>query len=424
MANEDYKSDKIIEIVREFDNTGNKYEVNGMDIAHATPLWRTGNGKFQVIPKGGYRYIAEESNDYLEIQDEAILSTASEFQIIYIYEQESSEYIEDFPSLDILVSKYNQLVKDVTKVFSNLKNIGVKSDTLKMTKTLTELVPFTVWYLNADEELEALPISEMYDKFDQMVNKAYEDVKKLLLVDKEKMSVELREETDLLLEELRALKNKLAEELEEYKDSLKWEDLLNVPATFPSTWATVSGKPTIFPTNWTNVADKPTVFASNWANVADKPTVFASNWANVADKPSTFPTTWATVANKPATFPPAAGTITGNLTVTGVFVCNNDVTAFSDIRLKTNITQLTNALGKLDMINGYNFEYKDRAGEKQVGVIAQEVQTVLPEAVKLTERVFNGEKMLAVNEIKIVPLLIEAIKELKREVDKLKGGKE
>lgn len=135
-------------------------------------------------------------------------------------------------------------------------------------------------------------------------------------------------------------------------------------------------------------------------------------------------TAWTGITGKPTVFPPAAGTITGNLTVTGVFVCNNDVTAFSDIRLKTNITQLTNALGKLDMINGYNFEYKDRVGEKQVGVIAQEVQTVLPEAVKLTERVFNGEKMLAVNEIKIVPLLIEAIKELKREVYKLKGGKE
>ena len=145
------------------------------------------------------------------------------------------------------------------------------------------------------------------------------------------------------------------------------------------------------------------------------------------DKGDTGPagtTTWTGITGKPTVFPPAAGTITGNLTVTGVFVCNNDVTAFSDIRLKTNITQLTNALGKLDMINGYGFEYKDRVGEKQVGVIAQEVQTVLPEAVKLTERVFNGEKMLAVNEIKIVPLLIEAIKELKREVDKLKGGKE
>lgn len=131
-------------------------------------------------------------------------------------------------------------------------------------------------------------------------------------------------------------------------------------------------------------------------------------------------TAWTGITGKPTVFPPAAGTITGNLTVTGVFVCNNDVTAFSDIRLKTNITQLTNALGKLDMINGYNFEYKDRGGEKQVGVIAQEVQTVLPEAVKLTERVFNGEKMLAVNEIKIIPLLIEAIKELKREIEKLK----
>ena len=134
-------------------------------------------------------------------------------------------------------------------------------------------------------------------------------------------------------------------------------------------------------------------------------------------------TAWTGITGKPTVFPPAAGTITGNLTVTGVFVCNNDVTAFSDIRLKTNIAQLTNALGKLDMINGYGFEYKDRVGEKQVGVIAQEVKTVIPEAVKLTERVFNGEKMLAVNEVKIIPLLIEAIKELKREVDKLKGGK-
>ena len=42
--------------------------------------------------------------------------------------------------------------------------------------------------------------------------------------------------------------------------SLKWEDLLNVPATFPSTWTTVSGKPTIFPTNWANVADKPATY--------------------------------------------------------------------------------------------------------------------------------------------------------------------
>lgn len=134
-------------------------------------------------------------------------------------------------------------------------------------------------------------------------------------------------------------------------------------------------------------------------------------------------TTWTGITGKPTVFPPAAGTITGNLTVTGVFVCNNDVTAFSDIRLKTNIAQLTNALEKLSVINGYGFEYKDRVGEKQVGVIAQEVQTVIPEAVKLTERIFNGEKMLAVNEIKIIPLLIEAIKELKREVDKLKEGK-
>lgn len=223
MANEDYKSDKIVEIVREFDNTGNKYEVNGLDIAHAVPFWRTGNGKFKVLAKGEYKYIDEGANTYLEVQDETILQTATEFQIIYIYTQDSSKYIEDFPDLTVLVNKYNELVEDATKLFTYLKNTGIKADTLQMTKVLVQLEPSTVLYMNETGELEALPISEMYNKFDQMVNKAYEDVKKLLLVDKDNMSVELREETDLLLEELRMLKNKLAEELEEYKDNLKKE---------------------------------------------------------------------------------------------------------------------------------------------------------------------------------------------------------
>lgn len=214
MANEDYKSDKIVEIVREFDNTGNKYEVNGVDIAHAVPFWRTGNGKFKVLAKGEYKYIDEGANTYLEVQDETILQTATEFQIIYIYTQDSSKYIEDFPDLTVLVNKYNELVEDATKLFTYLKNTGIKADTLQMTKVLVQLEPSTVLYMNENGELEALPISEMYNKFDQMVNKAYEDVKKLLLVDKDNMSVELREETDLLLEELRTLKNKLATELE------------------------------------------------------------------------------------------------------------------------------------------------------------------------------------------------------------------
>ena len=97
----------------------------------------------------------------------------------------------------------------------------------------------------------------------------------------------------------------------------------------------------------------------------------------------------------------------------GLFAWGN-VTAFSDVRLKTDLTKIAGALGKVCALNGYTYVRKD-TGERQTGVVAQEVQKVLPEAV-----IDNGEH-LAVAYGNMVGLLIEAIKELKTEVDQLKG---
>ena len=116
--------------------------------------------------------------------------------------------------------------------------------------------------------------------------------------------------------------------------------------------------------------------------------------------------------------------------VTGEIRATNDITAFysSDRRLKENITPIENAVGMVNKLSGNRFtwsqEYIDsRGGEdsyfvrkKDVGVIAQEVQEILPEAVAERE---NG--YLAVNYEKLVPLLIEAIKELSSEIEVLKS---
>ena len=109
----------------------------------------------------------------------------------------------------------------------------------------------------------------------------------------------------------------------------------------------------------------------------------------------------------------AGVTVTGTLNVTG------DVIAYysSDRRFKDNITPIPDALNKVISISGNTFDWNE-ASEKDghdVGVIAQEIKEVLPEAV--TERE-NG--YLAVRYEKLVPLLIEAIKELKTEIDYLK----
>jgi hypothetical protein len=125
--------------------------------------------------------------------------------------------------------------------------------------------------------------------------------------------------------------------------------------------------------------------------------------------------------------------------VAGEIRATNQITAYySDERLKENIEEISDALSKVMQLKGvtYNsnsiaesFGYTNK--EKQVGVLAGDVQKVLPEAVKPapfdliridenTEISRSGENYKTVQYEKLVPLLIQAIKELNEEVIKLK----
>jgi hypothetical protein len=111
----------------------------------------------------------------------------------------------------------------------------------------------------------------------------------------------------------------------------------------------------------------------------------------------------------------------------GDFHADGDViaqstTISSDRRLKENIEPVSDALKKVQALNGVSFDWK-KTGEKSAGVIAQEVIGVLPEAVKEVTPVAGGGSHLAVNYHALTSILIEAIKELKAELDEHKGGK-
>lgn len=105
----------------------------------------------------------------------------------------------------------------------------------------------------------------------------------------------------------------------------------------------------------------------------------------------------------------------GLVYLTGGIVATGDITAFaaSDISLKTNIENISNALEKVKNLNGVLFDWNEKAEERyskigrEAGVIAQEVEKVLPEIVTTRE---DGTK--AVKYDCLIPLLIEAIKEL------------
>ena len=130
---------------------------------------------------------------------------------------------------------------------------------------------------------------------------------------------------------------------------------------------------------------------------------------------------------------------TSNITnVTGALNATSEITAYSsDARLKENVTTISDPLGKLAQIRGVMFDWSDRAKslgfdpkhKHDVGVIAQDIQKILPEAIRPAPFDIDedgvssksGENYLTVQYEKLTALLIEAVKELKAEVDIFKA---
>jgi hypothetical protein len=104
-----------------------------------------------------------------------------------------------------------------------------------------------------------------------------------------------------------------------------------------------------------------------------------------------------------------------NLTFDGTnLTCQGNVTAYSDERVKENIVTISDALAKVNSMRGVYYTTVP-GGIAGTGVVAQEVQQILPEVI-----VVNPDGMLSVAYGNIVGVLIEAIKELTAEVEKLK----
>jgi hypothetical protein len=122
-----------------------------------------------------------------------------------------------------------------------------------------------------------------------------------------------------------------------------------------------------------------------------------------------------------------------------VLAQDNVIAYYSDERLKTKLGNIDSALDKLGQLNGFYYENNDLAKsfgytetKRQVGLSAQEVQNVMPEIIALApfdtdfdddtkqKKSRTGENYLTVQYDKLVPLLVEAIKELSGKVDDLR----
>ena len=110
--------------------------------------------------------------------------------------------------------------------------------------------------------------------------------------------------------------------------------------------------------------------------------------------------------------------LTIDMSGAGAATFNNDITAFSDRRLKTDITNIENALPKVMRMQGVYYKRNDvEDAKEQVGVIAQDMETIVPEVVLTAD---DEMQTKSVDYGKLCAVLIESIKELKAEIDELK----
>ena len=107
----------------------------------------------------------------------------------------------------------------------------------------------------------------------------------------------------------------------------------------------------------------------------------------------------------------------------GTFTASGDLVAYgspSDVRLKENIKPIESALDKVGKLQGVTFDWKKSDSildiKEDIGFIAQDVQKVIPELVRE-----NKDGMLSMRHQGIAPILLEAIKELKAEIEELKS---
>ena len=488
----DFKTGKIIEIVREFLANGeNKFEINGIDLSKAVFMYRERNTSFIPIPKGNYTTKLESNVLYLNIDDN-IKTKAYEYQIIYTTDMKAGKYLEEYPELKVLVSKYNDLIEDVNNIIKHIKSTGVKVDTLKMTQILTPLEPNTFWAMNEDEKIITFPLGDLNSKYEQMVSKLKKETEELIKTTKETSLSEIEaasknkifeftEELKNKINELNVIFDKTQEDIKSSVEKLNKNEKESIKEFERILGEKINSLNTLSDELKNNLSSAVAKYISDNKEIlkgeqgpkgeqgskgeqgiqgpigpkGERGLSITSirsiggNKVEVAYGDNkkeilSIPTAQGPKGDKGEQGPKGdkgeqgpkgdkgeganidvshflrndrSESINGNLTVTGTILSNNNITAFSDIRLKTNIKKIDYALEKVCKINGYTFDINNKKG---TGVIAQEIQKILPEVVIETD---TEEKYLSVAYGNIVGLLIEAIKDLKSEIEVLKNDK-
>lgn len=195
-----YKQNRLMLPLKEFliVPTQTRYEITDLDMTNVVVFYRKFASNLTILesysdmPKGYYRIIEESGAKYLEINEQEVLTKYYSIQLCREMNRISSEY-NPTGDIDInrLLEHTNELVEDMSFLFGYVKKIGVIADGIEAVKVTSELRPLTTWYMDENGKIATIPVSELFEKFDEMVQRVYEEVLALLTADYNKFSAQL-----------------------------------------------------------------------------------------------------------------------------------------------------------------------------------------------------------------------------------------
>lgn len=238
---ESYKQEKIIIIMYEYLNDKREfYPISNVPLDKAKFFYKDDDGLFKLMAVSDYTVKTELNENRLYIVNAAIKNNSEKFQIGYEINFKAAEYESPLPVLSVLTKMYNQLIEDTRILHSYIRKQCFVADGKEQALVLPNLPSYTVWCMGENGKMFALPVSELYGKFNQMVEeirKVLNDLSNKDLTEKTKKILEkLRTETDKLLEELNQAsvglpKRVTALENKTTQDRKELEDLINTSRT-------------------------------------------------------------------------------------------------------------------------------------------------------------------------------------------------
>lgn len=222
-----FKNGKIMLPIKEFLIVKGQatYELNTIDMTKVTVFYRKYNQEafletYSEMPKGDYRINEVGGNKQLEITNLDILDEYYSIQLARVVDLTSSPYSSSGQVDPITLNQHlNEVIADVTFLFTYLKDVGMVMDSSSGNKIMAELKPYTTWYMDKDGNMAAMPVDSLFEKFNDLVEELRKEVLKLLEQDLEVAERELLEEVKRQLDEY--VETDLKQRLDDYTTQLE-----------------------------------------------------------------------------------------------------------------------------------------------------------------------------------------------------------